>query len=76
MQFRTLSTFDSVCINFNWRSSNVGHHDGYLTRNDKYLVEKQSKNIYFLYILVLYVFDVVLRLLINSVFPNNTKIQY
>ena len=36
-------------------------------------LKNKVKIIYLLYILVLYVFDVVLRLLINSVFPNNTK---
>ena len=39
----TTAHYTMLCIIFNWRSSNVGHHDGYLTRNDKYLVEKQSK---------------------------------
>ena len=46
----TTAHYTMLCIYFNWRSlenssktSNVGHHDGYLTRNDKYLVEKQIK---------------------------------
>ena len=41
-----------LCIYFNWRSlenssktSNAGNHDGYFTRNDKHLVQKQSKKV-------------------------------
>ena len=39
-----------LCINFDWKPlenssnpSNVGHTDGYLTRNDKHLVKKRSQ---------------------------------